>query len=44
VISKFLKGKPTWQGPLGRSRRRWDVNFKMDLKERNKICQYEDLG
>ena len=28
---KILTGKPTGKTPLGRSRRRWEENFRMDL-------------
>ena len=30
---KILTGKPTGKGPLGRPRRRWEDNIRMDLKE-----------
>ena len=30
---KVLTGKPTGKRPLGRPRRRWEGNIKMDLKE-----------
>ena len=30
---KFLVGKPEGKRPLGRPRRRWEVNIKMDLQE-----------
>ena len=30
---KILVGKPTRQRPLGRLRRRWENNIKMDLKD-----------
>ena len=30
---KILTGKPTGQRPLGRPRRRWEDNIRMDLKE-----------
>ena len=30
---KFLTGKPTGKRPLGRSRRRWEDNIRMDLEE-----------
>ena len=30
---KVLTGKPTGKRPLGRPRRRWDDNIRMDLKE-----------
>ena len=31
---KVLMGKPESKRPLGRPRRRWDNNIKMDLRER----------
>jgi hypothetical protein len=31
--SKFLVGKPEWKRTLGRFRRRWEDNIKMDVKE-----------
>jgi hypothetical protein len=30
---KILTGKPTGERPLGRPRRRWEDNIRMDLKE-----------
>ena len=30
---KILTGKPTGKRPLGRHRRRWDDNIRMDLEE-----------
>ena len=30
---KILTGKPTGKRPLGRARRRWEDNIKMDLEE-----------
>ena len=30
---KMLTGKPTRKRPLGRPRRRWEDNIKMDLEE-----------
>ena len=32
-VFKILTGKPTGKGPLGRPRRRWEENIRMDLKE-----------
>ena len=29
----MLTGKPTGKRPLGRARRRWEGNIRMDLKE-----------
>ena len=31
---KILTGKPTGKRPLGRPRRRWENNIRMDLEER----------
>jgi hypothetical protein len=33
VLHKVLVGKPEGKGPLGRPRRRWEDNIKMDLQE-----------
>ena len=30
---KILTGKPRGKGPLGRPRRRWKVNIRMNLKK-----------
>ena len=30
---KILTDKPTGRRPIGRPRRRWEDNFRMDLKE-----------
>ena len=30
---KILTGKPTGKRPLGRPRRRWEDNIRMDLKD-----------
>ena len=30
---KMLTGKPTGKRPLGRPRRRWEDNFRIDLSE-----------
>jgi hypothetical protein len=32
-VHRFLVGKPQGKRPLGRSRRRWENNIKMDLQE-----------
>jgi len=32
-IYRFLVGKPEVRIPLGRSRRRWEDNVKMDLQD-----------
>ena len=33
MLSKILTGKPTGKRPLGRPRRRWEDNIRMDLEE-----------
>jgi hypothetical protein len=33
VLSKFLIGKPTGKGPLGRPRPRWEDSIRIDLEE-----------
>ena len=32
-VCRFLVGKPEGKRPLGRLRRRWEDNIKMDLQE-----------
>ena len=32
-VQRVLVGKPEGKGPLGRPRRRWEDNIKMDLQE-----------
>ena len=34
---KILTGKPTGKRPLGRPRRRWEDNIRMDLKKKVSI-------
>jgi hypothetical protein len=33
VVNRVLVGKPEGKRPLGRPRRRWEDNVKMDLQE-----------
>ena len=33
VVHRILVGKPEGKRPLGRSRRRWENNIKMDFQE-----------
>ena len=33
IAFKILTGKPTGKKPLGRPRRRWEDNIRMDLEE-----------
>jgi hypothetical protein len=37
-MHKVLVGKPEGKRPLGRPRRRWDNNIKMDLQEMERGC------
>ena len=37
-VHKVLVGKPEGQRPLGRQRRRWEDNIKMDLEEVGRGC------
>ena len=38
-VFKILTGKPARMRPLGRSRRRWEVNIRMDFKEISTIMR-----
>ena len=37
-VHRVLVGKPEGKRPLGRPRRRWDDNIKMDLQEVGGCC------
>ena len=37
-VHKVLVGKPEGKRPLGRPRRRWEDNIKMDLEEEGRGC------
>ena len=37
-VDKVLVGKPEGKRPLGRPRRRWEDNIKMDLEEVGRGC------
>ena len=37
-VQRVLVGKPEGKRPLGRPRRRWDDNIKMDLQEVGGVC------
>ena len=39
LLSKFQAGEPTGRRPLGRPRRRWEGNIRMDLEE---IGEYQN--
>ena len=38
-VHRVLVGKPEGKRPLGRSRRRWEDNIKMDLQEVEEGCE-----
>ena len=38
MCTRFLVGKPGVKRPLGRHRRRWEDNIKMDLQEVGGNC------
>ena len=38
AVHKVLVGKPEGKRPLGRPRRRWEDNIKMDLEEVERGC------
>ena len=38
MCTRFLVGKPEGERPLGRPRRRWEDNIKMDLREVGRGC------
>jgi hypothetical protein len=38
AVHRFLVGKPEGKRPLGRPRRRWEDNIKMDLREVGGSC------
>jgi hypothetical protein len=38
VVHRVLVGKPEGKRPLGRPRRRWEDNIKMDLQEVGLEC------
>ena len=37
---KILTGKPTGKRPLGRPRRRWEDNIRMDLEEKSRRLRW----
>jgi len=39
VMHRVLVGKPEGKRPLGRPRRRWEDNIKMDLQELGGGCE-----
>ena len=41
---KILTGKPTRKRPLGRPRRRWEDNIRLDLEECNWVDSAQDRG
>ena len=41
-VFKILTGTPTGKKPLGRPRRRWEDNIRMDLKETHNTRNWVD--
>ena len=39
VVHRVLVGRPEGKRPLGRPRRRWEDNIKMDLQEVGRSCE-----
>jgi hypothetical protein len=39
VCTGILVGKPEGKRPLGRPRRRWEDNIKMDLQDVGCVCE-----
>jgi hypothetical protein len=37
-VHRVMVGRPEGKRPLGRPRRRWEVNIKMDLQEVGRGC------
>ena len=42
TVSKILTGKPKRKRPLGRSRRRWEDNIRMDINAWNWVDSAKD--
>ena len=43
-VHRVLVGKPEGKRPMGRPRRRWDDNIKMDLQEVGGSGDWMELG
>ena len=43
-VHRVLVGKPKGKTPLGRPRRRWEDNIKMDLQEVGGVGDWMDLA
>ena len=43
-VHRVLVGKPEGKRPLGRSRRRWEYNIKMDLWEVGGVGDWMELA
>ena len=39
VVHRVLMGRPEGKRPLGRPRRRWEDNIKMELQEVGGVCE-----
>ena len=43
-VFKILASKPTGKRPLGRPRRRWEDNIRMDLEEIERLVSMRGIG
>jgi hypothetical protein len=43
-VHRVLVGKPEGKRPLGRPRRRWEDNIKMDLQELRRGGDWDGVG
>ena len=43
-VHRVLVGKPEGKRPLGRPRRRWEDNIKMDLREVGRVRDWMELA
>ena len=43
-MHRVLVGKPEGKRPLGRPRRRWEDNIKMDLREVGRVRDWMELA
>ena len=44
VVHRVLVGKPEGKSPLGKPRRRWEDNIKMDLREVGGVRDWMELA
>jgi len=44
IVHRVLVGKPEGKRPLGRPRRRWEDNIKMDLRKVGRVGDWMELA